>query len=300
MFKERLISGLIGSMFIIVFQPFSLMSFGSYRWVLSLGLCLCIIASILLVECMLTWVFNMPHDPSRGMSYLMRRNILFQVLNILGMTVSTAIYIDRFCCMEGVDNHLSWANLFYAFLIFLGCSMVIGLYWRNVYMKRDYHRQLEDAQYLNGILQERQRILEQSQPKSTQPATEPTIPVEPASNNDTLLTLSGSTKESLTLLTQDFIYAEAKGNYVNVHYLKEGEAKDIMLRCSISQIEETLSIDPTILRCHRAFVVNLKRVSKLENHSSSLQLFFKEAQAFVPVSKTYVQTIKQRIVEPNR
>ncbi len=300
MFKERLISGLIGSMFIIIFQPFGLLPFGHFRWVLTLGICSCIFGSIFLVECLLTWVFRMPHDPSRGMIYLVRRNLVFQVLNIIGMTASTVFFLDRFCCMEGVDNHLSWSSLFYTLLMYMGCSLMIGLYWRNVFMKRDYHRQLEEAQYLNGILQERERNDVRRQPLASAPVAEAPVPVAEEAEKDAPLTLSGSTKESLTLLPCDFVYAEAKGNYVSIHYLKEGQAKDILLRCSISQIEEALSIDQNILRCHRAFVVNLKHVSKIENRGSSLQLYFKEVQAFVPVSKTHMPVVKELIVDPAR
>lgn len=285
MFKERLISGLIGCMLFIIFQPFGLLAFGNYRWVLTAGICACIVASILLAECLLTWVFRLPHDPQRGMKYLIRRNILFQVLNIMGMTLSIVLFLDQFACKDGVDNHLSLGTFLYAFLICLGCSVVIGLYWRNVYMKRDYQRQLEEAQYFNGILQERQRMVEASRTITA---------VEPSS----VLTLSGSTKESLTLLPEDFIHAEANGNYVRVYYLKEGIVKDIMLRCGITQVEETLKVNSNILRCHRAFVVNLKHVSKLESHGSTMQLFFRLTKALIPVSKTYLQLIKERIMNP--
>lgn len=287
MYKERFISGLIGSMFIIIFQPFGLLAFGNYRWVIIAGICACIMASIFLTEIFLTWALRMPHCPQRGMKYLIRRNVLFQVLNIVGMTVSTVLFLDRFGCMEGVDNHLSWGTLLNAFLCYLGCSIIIGLYWRNVYMKRDYQRQLEEAQYFNGILQERQRKLEE-------PLPAPAIEEAPVRE----LTLSGTTKESLTLLPEDFVHAEANGNYVHVHYLKEGDVKDIMLRCGITQVEEAFLPHPNIMRCHRAFVVNLKHVSKLENHGSTLQLFFRVTKALIPVSKTYIQTVKERIIDP--
>lgn len=310
MFKERLISGLFGSMFICVFQPFGLLAFGERRWVLILGISACVFGSILLVECLLTWVLRMPHDPSRGMKYLIKRNSIFQVLNILGMTFSTIFFLDRFCCMEGIDNHLSWGTFIYALLVYLASSLLIGLYWRNVYMKRDYQRQLEEAQYLNGILQERQRMEEQMHQRVASTMNEKTTPAinEKAEVGEESLssapvgelTLTGSTKESLTLLPQDFVYAEADGNYVHIHYLKEGVINESLLRCSISQIEETMSVENNILRCHRAFVVNLSHIVKLESHSSTLQLFFKESKTPVPVSKTYIQVIRERIVDPKK
>lgn len=299
MFKERLISGLFGSMFILIFQPFGLIAFGNYRWVLELGICACIFGSILLVECLLTWVLRMPHDPNRGIQYLVKRNALFQVLNIGMMTISMVFFLDWFCCMEGVDNRLSWGTFIYALLINLGSSMLIGLYWRNVYMKRNYQRQLEEAQYLNGILQERQRIGQQRQTLSNHAPAELTDNVGNLPTVDEV-TITGNTKESLTLLPQDFIYAESDGNYVHIHHLKDGTVRKAMIRSSITLVEETMSIAPDILRCHRAFVVNLSHVAKLENHGSTPQLFIKEAKVFIPVSKTYMPIIKERIVEPKK
>lgn len=285
-------------MFILIFQPFGLIAFGNYRWVLELGICACIIGSIILAECLLRWVVRMPHDTGRGIKYLVKRNVLFQVLNIALMTVSTVFYLDKFCCTDGVDNHLSWGTVIYAFLIYVGSSIVIGLYWRNVYMKRDYQRQLQESQYLNGILQERQRMIEQRQMyASTTPVTQAEHTEENPEHVEEL-TISGTTKESLSLVPQDFIYAEADGNYVHIRHRKDGAVKDTLIRCSITQVEETMKIVPDILRCHRAFVVNLSHVTKLESHGSSLQLYLKEAQTLVPVSKTYMQTIKDRIVDP--
>lgn len=291
MIKERLISGLFGCMFILLFQPFGLIAFGTFRWVLFGGICICVLGSILLAEFIVACLIRMPHEPQRGMKYILKRNVLFQVTNITLMTGNTAIFLDRFCSTERLDNHLSWGNLLYVFIIFLGCSILIGLYWRNVYMKRDFQRQLQEAQYLNGILQERNRIEKQ--------AVESLGPTKVSKDSFSEITLSGTTKESLKLLPEDFIYAEANGNYVQVHYLKDGMAKNIMIRCSISQVEATLSVCSNIMRCHRAFVVNLMQVSRLENHATSLQLYFKETKSSIPVSKTYLQTIKERIVDPH-
>lgn len=298
MFKERLISGLLGCMFILIFQPFGLIAFDHYRWVLIGGICACIFTSILVAECLLSWVFRLPHEPSRGMKYLIKRNFLFQAINIVGMTAGTVVFLDRFCCMEGLDNHLSWSNTFSCFAVYMGCSMIIGLYWRNVYMKRDFQRQLQEAQYLNGILQERQRIEIQKHTQDDLMPSPAQAPAEPETATPRELTLTGSTKESLTLLPQDFIYAESNGNYVHIFFFRDGAVKDIMLRCSITQIEDSLKFHKSILRCHRAFVANLAHVSKLENHGSTLQLYYKASGAFVPVSKTYIQVVKERIVDP--
>lgn len=40
-----------------------------------------------------------------------------------------------------------------------------------------------------------------------------------------MITLSGETKDSVTLLPQNIFYMEASGNYVDIYYKEEGKEK---------------------------------------------------------------------------
>lgn len=308
MIKDRLISALLGSMFFIVFQPFDLTAFGALRWLLLAGVSACIFASCVGCEYLLRWVFRMPHDVSRGQSYLLRRNGIFQLLNILVSTVLISLFLARFCNNEQVDNRLSWQIVLQVLGIMVCCSLLIGLYWRNVYAKRDYQRRLEEAMYLNGILEERRREADNRRKEAEQLARRQTAnPVQTTPEFSSIpsstaapepIHLTGSTKESLTLFSQDFIYAESDSNYVHIYYIKEEKVQKTMLRSSISHIEELVTVDSSILRCHRAFIVNLLQVDKVESQNQALQLLMKGTHTRVPVSKTYLQEVKERIVNP--
>lgn len=307
MIKDRLISALLGSMFFIIFQPFDLTQFGTMRWLLLGGISLCIFVSCIGGEYLLRWVFRMPHDILRGQSYLLRRNAIFQLLNITIATALITLFLDRFCNNEVVNNHFSWNITLRVFGILCGCSLLIGLYWRNVYAKKDYQRRLEESMYLNGILEERRREADnrrkeaESQFQRNDSAKQHFQSGEESGNEDTTsspIHITGTTKESVTLMSQDFIFAESDSNYVHIHYFKDDKVQKAMLRCSISHVEEVLTCDSNIMRCHRAFVVNLQQVAKVESQNQTLQLLMKGVHLRVPVSKTYLQEVKERIVNP--
>ena len=155
--KERLQSALIATLFISVFLPFGLGHFGWLRLALLCGIGISIAISVLISELAVDKLFRMPNDVSLGSPYIIKRNIIFELINTF-LTVSLmCIFLDAFANNDVVDNHFSWATLGSVILINAFTTLVIHIYWRSVYKKRYLIRQLEEAQLLNGVLQERQR-----------------------------------------------------------------------------------------------------------------------------------------------
>ena len=109
------------------------------------------------------------------------------------------------------------------------------------------------------------------------------------------LTLTGTTNESVTLLISHLLYIEAVGNYVKVCHLHEAQAHTDMLRATMKQMEETLQDYPMIVRCHRAFLVNLSQVEQIVSHSGSTQLLIKHCHESLPVSRSNMAQIKDAI-----
>jgi len=315
MIKERLISALIGTILILAFQPFGLGFFGGMRWLLMLGLTVCVFFSCVVSEYILRYAFRLPHNPAKGVNYSIRRNIFYQVINIFLMTGTTVLFLDRFACNDVVDNHISWTNVLIDLGMFCGASMIIGLYWRNVYWKRHYMHELADAQRLNGILEERQRNRQlKVQPEAVtntsikEPST--TIVTEDSQeqiissslsnekNEDSLILLEGSTKEHVSICPSEFLFAESDGNYVSVYYLKDNETKKSVLRTSIKNVAQALCGKSDITQCHRAFIANISFVEHIESRSSGIGLKLKGAKDIIPVSKTYVAEVKNLIQNP--
>lgn len=303
MIKERLISALLGTLFFMVFLPLGLDQFGLTRWFLLAGVGLCVVTSCLLAEFALRYILRMPNDLSRGPQYIIRRNIFFQVMNSLLMAVLLTFYADQFIHNERVANHLSWSLFAQCLAISVGVSIILGLYWRNVYWKRHYSSKLAEAERINGMLEERERVAQEQARLQAQVQSQPDNFVQSEQANvldlEQIITLKGSTKEYARFILKDFLYAESEGNYVNVHYLKEGQLAKTLLRTHIKDVEDAFINDSLIIRCHRAFVVNLRMVSRIVGRSSGLMLALKHTDDLLPVSKTYTSEVKQKLQNPS-
>ena len=109
------------------------------------------------------------------------------------------------------------------------------------------------------------------------------------------LTLRGTTNDSVTLQISCLLYIEAVGNYVKICHLRDDQVHTDMLRATSKQMEETLAAYPMIVRCHRAFLVNLSQVEQIVSHSGSTQLVMKHSHDAVPVSRSNMTQIRAAI-----
>lgn len=259
------------------------------------GLFVVAFASCMTCEGIVNYVLRMPMDTSKEPSYTMKRGIVFQICNIIVLTTYLSLYFDRFASNDVVDNHLSVEHSLGMLVASIGCCLFIGLYWRNVYWKRHYAKQLEEAQMLNGVLMERSRLVEVSKQESM---------TDTSSSKEERIMLEGSTKESVSLLLSDFIFAESEGNYVSIHYMEnpstgsEQTEKQTMLRTSMKNVVAILCVNTEIIQCHRAYIVNLRHVQSVEGRSSGIGLKLRHCDTIVPVSKSYVNEVKERIKNP--
>ena len=219
-------------------------------------------------------------DSRRDVDYFIRRNLYFQIINTLLVTLMICLY--RHFVMSGriPANHLSWSNFFETLLIIAFCSFAIGLYWRFKFRSRYLAEELAETKLLNEQL------------KAIKPS-----PVSSASAD---LTLTGTTNETVTLQVSDLLYIEAVGNYVKVYHLRDGAVRADMLRATSKQIEEELRDYPMIVRCHRAFLVNLAQIDQVIYKSGSMQLVMKHCPESIPVSRSKISLIKEAILKNSK
>lgn len=110
-----------------------------------------------------------------------------------------------------------------------------------------------------------------------------------------MLEFYGSTKEQLAIEADDLMYVEADGNYVKVVYRKADGVGRKLLRCTMKQAEGTVADCPFIIRCHRAFLVNIRWVVKVDGNSQGFRLSLEGCEEEVPVSRAYTNEVKSRI-----
>lgn len=115
-------------------------------------------------------------------------------------------------------------------------------------------------------------------------------PIRPETQKITLFDNSGSLKMSLS--PENLYYIESDDNYIKVWYTdSKGELKQYMLRCRLKTVEESFK-GSGLVRCHRKYIVNIKKVKVLRKESEGYLLELdNEAIAPLTVTKTYTDTV---------
>ena len=270
--RIRLASTTYTMVALTVFKPFGL---DAWQWqayvhlavIWLIGFSICMISDIIL-----KYIVKMPRSYEKGAEYIIRRNLWFQLINTPLVALAICLY-RQFAMSDKVGSNLfSLTNFVETLFIIAFCSFAIGLYWRFKFRSRYLAIELEETRQLNEQLKEMQEKEKQQ----------------------TLL-LTGTTNESVRLEISHLLYIEAVGNYAKVCHLRNGQVHHDMLRSTMKQMEEALLPYPTIVRCHRAFLVNLGQVEQIISHSGSTQLLVNHCHESLPVSRSKMALIKAAI-----
>ena len=271
---------------IAIFKPFGLDvgQWQSYLHLLSLfvlGLFSCFITEVIL-----RYIVHMPRSYKRGINYIISRNLRFQFINTPLVALFICLY-RHFMMSEIVEsNRLSLSNFLETLAIIAFLSFAIGLYWRFKFRSKYLAMELEETRLLNEELKKMQEP-EQPLPIEVEEPSEKPRPQE--------LTLTGTTNESVTLHISHLLFIEAVGNYVKVCHLRDEQVRTDMLRVTMKQMEETFQGYPMVVRCHRAFLVNLGQVEQIISHSGSTQLLIKHCHESLPVSRSNMAQVRAAI-----
>ena len=282
----RIISTTFTVVALAVFKPFGLdaWQWQGYLHLTALGLIgfsICMMTDIIL-----KYIVKMPRSFMKGAEYIIRRNLWFQFINTPLVTLGICLY-RHFVLSDRVQgNHFSIVNFLETLVIITFCSFAIGLYWRFKFRSKYLAMELEETKLLNVELKKMQGSEHTSLNEVEQSSDKP-LQQE--------ITLTGTTNESVTLQISHLLYIEAVGNYVKVNHLRDGQVRSDMLRTTMKQMEETLQDYPMIVRCHRAFLVNLGQVEQIVSHSGSTQLLIRQCHESLPVSRSNMAQVKAAI-----
>ena len=288
-----------------IFKPFGLEAWQWQGYVHLLVLFVLGLGSCMVTEGVLKYIIKMSRSYENGVSYIIRRNLWFQVINTPLVALLICLY-RHFVMSDRVEgNLLSWGNYLETLLIIAFLSFAIGLYWRFKFRSRYLTMELEETRLLNEQLKRLQQEKAVTPPSSltrnpNSSSTEvshqddsSSTPLEESA--DKAIVLTGTTSETITLQIADLLYVEAVGNYVKVYHLHDGEVRNDMLRATSKQMEDELQPYRMIVRCHRAFLVNLGQVEQIVSKSGTMQLLIKHSHEFIPVSRSNMAQIKAAI-----
>jgi hypothetical protein len=272
---------------IAIFKPFGLevwqwQAYAHLLAIFALGLFSCF-----LTEVILRYIVRMPRSYDRGVSYIISRNLRFQCINTPLVSLFVCLYRHYAMSTMVEGNKLSLSNYLETLVIIAFLSFAIGLYWRFKFRSRYLAAELEETKLLNEQLKKLQ-ISNAGAPRQN----EDDLPMG-GTDQDSQITLEGNTNEHVTLEISDLLYLEAVGNYVKVCQLHNNDVHTTMLRATMKQMEDALQAYPMIVRCHRAFMVNLGQVEQISSNSRAMQLAIRHSHDAIPVSRSNVNKLKK-------
>jgi DNA-binding LytR/AlgR family response regulator len=276
---DTIMTRIISTTFVVValavFKPFGL---GAWTWQSYVHLAALWVIGIIactITELIVKYIVHKPRSFDKGVSYIIRRNLYFQIINTPFVALGICLYRHYVISQYVEGNQFSLVNFLETLVIIAFCSFAIGLYWRFKYRSRYLVAELEETKALN------EQIKNMAQPdKQEKPET---------------LTLEGSTNDKVTLDILHLLYIEAVGNYVKICQLHDNEVRTDMLRATMKQVEDNLQPYPMIVRCHRAFMVNLGQVEQISSNARAMQLIMRHSHDAIPVSRSNMAQVKEAI-----
>lgn len=100
-----------------------------------------------------------------------------------------------------------------------------------------------------------------------------------------------------TVLTADadkVLYLQNSDNYVSVFIQENGSLQEELVRNSMKALSDQLS-NTSLMRCHRGYIVNLRKVKEVKGNAAGWRLELKGTDAEVPVSRSYIPTVQEAL-----
>jgi hypothetical protein len=276
--KETMMTRIISTTFVVValavFKPFGLDAWQWQAYVHLVALGVIGVFICMTTDIILKYIVKMPRSFKKGVEYIIRRNLWFQLINTPLVALGICLY-RHFVLSDRVEsNRLSVVNFLETLVIIAFCSFAIGLYWRFKFRSRYLAAELEETRLLNEQLQAKK---------------------EPEESLSDTIVLTGTTSETITLHIPSLLYIEAVGNYVKVYQWRDDALHTDMLRATMKQVEDDLQGYPAVVRCHRAFMVNLQQVEKVLAKSGIMRLVIRHTHDALPVSRSNMAGVKEAI-----
>lgn len=283
-----------------MYQPFDFELLGNDKWVVILGMYSLLTAVVVLSDLTVTHLFKKPDGLHYGFDHCLKRHLIFDVVNVLALTVALTFYIDWFATKEMVKSQMSLRLVVQVFVVCLVTTAIIHVVRRLQGKKIILTMKLEEVGKANEMLKKkcaesnemlRGMMDEMEKAKMQWGGNFDGNKLPPVEN--TTLRFQGTTKESIEISLFDFLFAESDGNYTVVHFMDNGKLSKFPLRSTIKDIENNVKQCPCVVRCHRAFIVNMLMVKHVDSRNRGFNLTLSHYDKPIPVSGTYHEAVKE-------
>jgi DNA-binding LytR/AlgR family response regulator len=99
----------------------------------------------------------------------------------------------------------------------------------------------------------------------------------------------------ITIMLENLLYIDSSDNYVTIHYLNKSKLSHFLIRNSLKWMDENLTNDSQLVRCHRSYIVNLDKVKVLRKDKVGIIMELDVVNTpDIPVSVTYYERVMSK------
>jgi DNA-binding LytR/AlgR family response regulator len=104
-------------------------------------------------------------------------------------------------------------------------------------------------------------------------------------------------KQAFAEEVERVLLIHSSGNYVEIYWIDRKQAiRKRLFRQSFTKVEKALETSDVMLKCHRCWMVNINKVTKLKRTSNGYQLEMDRLDFTVPVSRNWVPVFKEKLI----
>ncbi len=253
------------ALFMLVFQPFGLGNFQhQYKTFIITGYGLISFIVLTINLFVVLFFFKKWFNES---SWTLKKQILWLIWTIFSIGVGNYLY------SAVIFSFWSWLGFFvfqfYTLAVGIIPIVVLTILQQNYMLSQN----LKSAHDINANLKHNDETDEKQ----------------------TICLISDNQKDKLEIKLSDFLYIESTGNYIEVYFIIDNKLDTSILRSTLKRIELQLENYATILKCHRAFLVNINKIMQVKGNSQGLRLVLKNAETEIPVSRNYAKSLKEKL-----
>jgi len=215
-----------------------------------------------------------------------------EILYITGMVM--IVGLANFLVAPFLHNSsLNWRNMLWSegrtFSVAILPITIYVLLKQNLLLNK-FRKQ---AEILEKKLQEKQQGGGSVPAPPPPPANKPT---DIADNNDTVTLTGDYQKEKVSVSVHQLYFISSANNYVKVFIGQNEKVSYSIIRMTMKKAEESLESYSCFFRCHRAYIINLDKVTHVEGNAQGYRVQITGVQELIPVSRNLNSEFSDRLL----
>ncbi len=201
-----------------------------------------------------------------------------EILAILGYLIVVGIvnFLVRDVIYSNFDN---WSV--HHFFVEIKNTIFAGILFIFIFIPLNFKR-------LHDRYQDKSTKILQFQPLLNNSAIENSIPIITQLNAD-----------NFVLDIKNFLFAKAEKNYIEIYLDHESKIQKLVKRITMTELEYQLKAVYFVLKIHRSYLVNLKKIENISGNAQGYQLKLRNLKNSVPVSRNKISVFEEMMNKLN-